>query len=108
MPDDPKNPDSLDDDRTFAGEPDAPPEEQQSLGDGGTFVGERDTPPKSEQSLGDQATAGDALSSISDNSGPANELGDEMPLVDLSERYEIQHVLGKVVWEKSYGPWIHG
>ena len=36
MPDDPKNPDSLDDDRTFAGEPDAPPDEQQSLGDVGT------------------------------------------------------------------------
>ena len=36
MPDDPKNPDSLGDERTFAGERDVPVEEQQSLGDVGT------------------------------------------------------------------------
>ena len=95
MPDDPQKPDSLGDDRTFTGEPDVPVEEQQSLGDGGTFVGERDTSPEPEQSLGDQATAGDAISSISDLSSDADDLGDAMPLVDLTERYEIQDVLGK-------------
>jgi len=45
-----------------------------------------------ELSLGDQATSGDALSSLSDLS---DDLGDEMPIVDLSERYEIQESLGK-------------
>ncbi|MFP6620514.1 MAG: hypothetical protein VB877_14300, partial [Pirellulaceae bacterium] len=46
-------------------------------------------------SLGDQSTTGDALSSISDLAGLSDDLGHEMPLVDLSERYEIQDVLGK-------------
>ena len=38
MPDDPQNPDSLGDDRTFVGEGDSPPEEEQSLGDEDTHV----------------------------------------------------------------------
>ena len=48
-----------------------------------------------EMSLGDQSTRGDALSSMSDLSDLSDGPGDEMPIVDLSERYEIQDVLGK-------------
>jgi len=52
-----------------------------------------------DMSLGDQSTTGDALSSISDLSADLSDLsdglGDEMPVVDLAERYEIQDVLGK-------------
>ena len=66
MPADPQSPDNLNDDQTF--------------------VGERETPPEAARSLGDQATAGDALSSISDLSSDGDELGDAMPLVDLAER----------------------
>ena len=42
------------------------------------------------KSLGDQSTSGDALSSITDLSDLAGRLEDEMPLIDLSERDEIQ------------------
>ena len=48
-----------------------------------------------ERSLGDQSTSGDALSSMSDLSDLSEDLGDEMPIVDLSERYEIQESIGK-------------
>ena len=48
-----------------------------------------------ELSLGDQATSGDALSSLSDLSDLTDDLGDEMPIVDLTERYEIQESIGK-------------
>jgi serine/threonine protein kinase len=74
MPDDPKNSDSLGDDRTFAGE--------------------REVPGKQEQSLGDQATAGDALSSISDLELDGQVSDSDLPLIDLA-RFEIEGELGK-------------
>jgi hypothetical protein len=43
MPDDPKNPDSLGDDRTFTGEQEAPAQQEQSLGDEGTHAGGMDS-----------------------------------------------------------------
>ena len=56
----------------------------------------KNEPDPVDKSLGDQATSDDALSSISDLSGDlSDDLGDAMPLVDLSERYEIQEPLGK-------------
>ena len=48
-----------------------------------------------DMSLGDQSTTGDALSSMSDISDLSDGPGDEMPVVDLSERYEIQESIGK-------------
>jgi WD40 repeat protein len=75
MPDDPKNSDSLDDDRTFASERDVPVEEQQSLGD--------------------QATTGDALSSISDLELDGQVSDSDLPLIDLAARFEIEGELGK-------------
>jgi formylglycine-generating enzyme required for sulfatase activity/serine/threonine protein kinase len=49
-----------------------------------------------ELSLGDQSTSGDALSSLSDLSGDLSaDLDDAMPIVDLTERYEIQESIGK-------------
>ena len=74
MPDDPKNPDSLGDDHTFTGERDVPQEEQRSLGD--------------------QATAGDALSSISDLELDGQAVDSDLPLIDLA-RFEIEGELGK-------------
>ena len=76
MPDDPKNPDSLGDDRTFAGEPDTPEESEQSLGDAATHAGGGD-------------------SSLSDLDDPGDALDFELPLIDLAARYEIEGELGK-------------
>jgi WD40 repeat protein/serine/threonine protein kinase len=75
MPDDPKNSDSLGDDRTFAGERDVPPEEQQSLGDAGTHAGGMDS------SISDRELNGQASDS-------------DLPLIDLA-RFEIKGELGK-------------
>ena len=55
------------------------PHNADSLGDDPTFVGEEDTPGESEQSLGDQPTTGDALSSPSDLSDLADDLGIDTP-----------------------------
>ena len=90
MPEDPQNPDSLSDDRTFTGEREATSEEQQSLGDDRTFAGEQDAPPDEQQSLGDQATAGDALSSISDLELDGQASDFDLPLIDLAARYKIE------------------
>jgi WD40 repeat protein/serine/threonine protein kinase len=76
MPDDPQNPDSLGDDRTFAGEQDAPPEERQSLGDAATHAGGVDS------SISDLADLGEAVDS-------------DLPLIDLAARYEMEGDLGK-------------
>jgi hypothetical protein len=76
MPDDPKNPDSLDDDRTFAGEPDAPAESEQSLGDAGTHTGGMD-------------------SSISDLEFDGQASDSDLPLIDLASHYELEGELGK-------------
>jgi WD40 repeat protein len=76
MPDDPKNPGSLGDDRTFAGERDVPPEEQQSLGDAATHAGGGDSP-------------------LSDLDDPGDTLDFELPLIDLASRFEIEGELGK-------------
>ena len=75
MPDDPQNPDSLGDDHTLSGEQDVPAEEQRSLGD--------------------QATAGDALSSISDLELDGQASDSDLPLIDLAARFEIEGELGK-------------
>ena len=74
MPDDPQNPDSLGDDRTFAGERDAPPEEQQSLGD--------------------QVTRDDATASSPDEFNQILDDGDFGEIVDLETRYQAPEQLG--------------
>ena len=66
-----------------------------SLGDQNTFDGAVKRVESSQQSLGDQSTYGDAGSSISDLSDLPGGIDDEMPIVDLSERYTIEGVLGK-------------
>ena len=68
-----------------------------SLGDEFTQLGDSEpvSPPESERSLGDQSTTGDAGSSISDLSDLSDDLDDEMPVVDLAERYTIQERIGK-------------
>ena len=78
--------------------PDDPQEQpdplEKSLGDQATSTDASRA--ERELSLGDQSTRGDALSSLSDLSSDLSaELGQEMPIVDLTERYEIQDVLGK-------------
>jgi serine/threonine protein kinase len=76
MPDDPQKPDSLGDDRTFAGEPDVPVEEQQSLGDAGTHA--------------------DGLDSSISNLELDGQVSDsDLPLIDLAARFEIEGELGK-------------
>ena len=76
MPDDPHNPGSLGDDRTFVGEGDAPAEFEQSLGDAGTH-----------------ADGGDP--SLSDLADPGDALDFDLPLIDLASRYELEGELGK-------------
>jgi serine/threonine protein kinase len=76
MPDDPQSPDSLGDDRTFAGEQGTPPPEQQSLGNAATHAGGGDSP-------------------LSDLDDPGDALDFELPLIDLATRYEIEGKLGK-------------
>ena len=47
-------------------------------------------------SLGDQSTTGDALSSLSDlGSDPGKPIDSDLPLIDLSTRYEIEEELGQ-------------
>jgi serine/threonine protein kinase len=71
-------------------------QDRESLGDDRTFTGERDPPPKEEQSLGDTGTrAGGLDSSFSDLDTSVDGLDDSIPLVDLSERYEVQGALGR-------------
>ena len=69
----------------------------QSLGPESTQLGKSKpvSPPEKEQSLGDQSTTGDAGSSISDLSDLSDDLDDEMPVIDLAERYTIQERIGK-------------
>ena len=76
MSDDPKNPDSLDNDRTFTGERETPPEADQSLGNAGTHAGGLDS------SLSDLELDGLAVDS-------------DLPLIDLAARYDIEGSLGK-------------
>ncbi|MFP6647852.1 MAG: serine/threonine-protein kinase, partial [Pirellulaceae bacterium] len=76
MPDDPQKPDSLDDDRTFAGEREAPAQEQQSLGDADTHAGGMD-------------------SSISDLELDGQAVDSNLPLIDLATRYKIEEELGR-------------
>jgi WD40 repeat protein len=76
MPDDPKNPDSLGDDRTFTGEREVPGKQEQSLGDAGTHAGGMD-------------------SSISDLELDGQVSDSDLPLIDLAARFEIEGELGK-------------
>jgi len=84
---------SLGHEGTFAGEHDAPLEVERSVGD--QVTGSDKSQGDAGRSLGDKSTSGDALSSFSDLDGSIDELDDSIPLVDLSERYEIQGVLGQ-------------
>jgi serine/threonine protein kinase len=73
----------------------APPDQPDFLGQDVTFQGEREKEPEIERSMGEHDTRGDALSSIPDVQGPASTVDDSLPIVDLSERYEVQKELGK-------------
>jgi predicted amidophosphoribosyltransferase len=84
---------SLGNEGTFAGEHDAPADIQRSVGD--QVTGSDTSRSDTARSLGDKSTSGDAVSSLSDLDGSIGELDDSIPLVDLSERYEIQGVLGQ-------------
>ena len=84
---------SLGHEGTFAGERDAPLQVERSVGD--QVTGSDKSQGDAARSLGDKSTSGDALSSLSDRDGSIDELDDSIPLVDLSERYEIQGVLGQ-------------
>ena len=78
---------------TFAGEHDAPADIERSVGD--QVTGSDTSRSDTARSLGDRSTSGDAVSSLSDLDGSIGELDDSIPLVDLSERYEIQGILGQ-------------
>ena len=73
-----------------------PRKDQDSLDQDFTRTGETDNAQvQGEKSLGDQSTFGDAGSSVSDLSSLDDTFDDTMEVVDLSNRYEIEGVLGK-------------
>ena len=75
------------------GSPEQPNEIDKSLGDQAT--GADASRAEEERSLGDQSTSGDAGDSSTDVGDIAESLQDEMEIVDLSKRYQIEGTIGK-------------
>ncbi len=59
-----------------------------------THLGEKSSDPR-DASLGDQSTFGDAQSSVSDLKDLGGEVTDEVEVIDLRSRYEIEGTIGR-------------
>jgi serine/threonine protein kinase len=90
-PDD--TPESLDGEVTGDGEPGS--SQGQSLGEQATGADLESAASQGPRSLGDQSTAGDIGSSVSDLDDLGIGLDDDLEIVDLEARYEIQDTLGR-------------